>query len=117
MTRKEIRAEARGFLKGQWGKASAMLFVYSLISYAAVMIFLLIGVITGSSVETLQESPLYFGSNIIAYIFQCMLMIGYATVILKIASGRSWGFKDLFSNARYTLKVFGMLMLMTVYVC
>ena len=117
MTRKEIKAEARGFLKGQWGKMTGMFIVYALISYAAVILFMLVGILTGSKAESLQESPLYLGSTMVAYVFQCMLMLGYTTIMLKVASGRSWGIKDLFSNARYTLKVFGMLLLMTVYVC
>ena len=117
MTSKEIKAEARGFLKGQWVKASVMFLVYTLIASAAVMICSVIGIVTGSATaETISESPLYFAGSILGYVFQAMLMIGYASIILKIASGRSWEFGDLFKSARYTFKTLGLVLLMTVYI-
>ena len=117
MTSKEIRAEARGFLKGQWAKTSAMWFVYTLIASAAASIFMGIGVVgLGLSVDEYNGSPLYLASTLLTYLVQAMLMLGFTSIMLKIASGRSWGVGELFAYAKYAFKVLGLILLMSIYI-
>ena len=70
----------------------------------------------GVSTEEYAGSPLYFVGTLIAYLIQAMLMLGFTGIMLKIASGRSWEFGELFSKVKYALKVLGLLLLMGIYI-
>lgn len=111
---KEIKKKAKGCLKGKWAKTSVFLYLFNLLVSLGMIGYYVLYVAS----EIMKDEKLLFIAFpflIPAFIIQAILQVGVFKTILNIAKGKDYKFSDLFSGARYWLKVLGIIFLTTLF--
>ncbi|MBE5935801.1 MAG: DUF975 family protein [Lachnospiraceae bacterium] len=109
MSIREIKLDAKEFLRGKWTMAAVVAFIYNMIIGAASSVF------SGALyfVEALEMSEvviaiIYILNFAVTFIVQSAVLLGFMTIMMKIAAGRSFSVGELFSCTSSTMKVFGL---------
>jgi len=89
MNRAEIKEKAKTSLKGKYGDAISLLFVYLGISFAGGVILVFLG---------LDETSMELASNIVAIIISALFEFGMLSYFLKISRNEAVSYKELFSK-------------------
>ena len=89
MNRVEIKEKAKASLKGKYGDAIALLFIYLGISFAGGFILGFLG---------LDETTMELASNIVAIILSALFEFGMLSYFLKVSRNEPVTYKELFSK-------------------
>lgn len=125
---RDYRAKARGALQGNWGLAVgtglAVQFISVALVYVVRIILAAIGIISFSSVFTMDDLEIYSsGLGIFVYWLLTMastfivyaLSIGYAYFNLNLVRGDEFRFDDIFARFHKILKIFGLFFMIGLF--
>lgn len=107
MNRVEIKEKAKASLKGKYGDAIAMMFIYLGISFAAGFIVGLMG---------FDETSLELASNIVAIVVSALFEFGMLSYFLKVSRNEPVTYKELFSKINMFWPYLGIALLTSLFI-
>ena len=121
MTREMLKTAAKQQLRGKWiVSVLAVLcvtLIYGVISGAASVLNVFADPAYGSVGSVVVLSIVVFILEIIAVILLSGMMLGIMQMFLKIARGEAVAVKDIFCRMQYSLKAFGLVIVVGIFVC
>jgi len=107
MNRVEIKEKAKASLKGKYGDAIALLFIYLGISFAGGFILGFLG---------LDDTSMELASNIVAIILSALLEFGMLSYFLKVSRNEPVTYKELFSKTNLFWPYLGIALLTSLFI-